>query len=232
MSYQMRAHQACVINTSPVLPGSPQAQQPGLPEDPRWALCSVLCALAYANDSLALATHLTYFQSRRPIASGNESITSVNDSWTLVSQLPRYQTPARSHQRYSPLNLFRINHHPARPSPGGSSKPRSRQCTSCGGSVLACKIRRAPAPEKEDAPDLRRLLFSPEAVFGGSFRSSACPRPVAPEVKIWPPLRSIHASAAPPPILLPSTTRCTSTADSSLRLPARIFLSSTPPPAT
>ena len=87
MSYQMRAHQACVINTSPVLPGSPQAQQPGLPEDPRWALCSVLCALAYANDSLALATHLTYFQSGSPFASVNASIASMNDSFPLAMQL-------------------------------------------------------------------------------------------------------------------------------------------------
>ena len=68
--------------------------------------------MALSNESFARVTQLTYFQSGSSIASVNDSIASVNDALALVSHLSGYQDPARGHQRYSPPNLFRINHHP------------------------------------------------------------------------------------------------------------------------
>lgn len=68
--------------------------------------------MALSNESFARVTQLTYFQSGSSIASVNDSIASVNDALALVSHLSGYQEPARGHQRYSPPNLFRINHRP------------------------------------------------------------------------------------------------------------------------
>jgi hypothetical protein len=77
--------------------------------------------MALSNESFARVTQLTYFQSGSSIASVNDSIASVNDALALVSHLSGYQEPARGHQRYSPPNPFRINHHPAHPPPPGAN---------------------------------------------------------------------------------------------------------------
>ena len=126
MSHQVLAHEAYAAKTSPVRPETPGAQRPTFPRNPSCAVSSVLCALTLPNDSFARATHLTHFQSCIPIASVNESFTSVNDSLELVSHLPRYQDPARGYHRTSPTNLFRINHHPAHAPPRAQGTHRAR----------------------------------------------------------------------------------------------------------
>jgi hypothetical protein len=126
MSHQVLAHEAYAAKTSPVRPETPGAQRPTFPRNPSCAVSSVLCALTLPNDSFARATHLTHFQSCIPIASVNESFTSVNDSLELVSHLPRYQYPARGYHRTSPTNLFRINHHPAHAPPRAQGTHRAR----------------------------------------------------------------------------------------------------------
>ena len=126
MSLQVLAHEAYAAKTSPVRPETPGAQRPTFPRNPSCALSSLLCALTLPNDSFARATHLTYSQSGSPVASANESITSVNDSLELVSHLPRYQYPARGYHRTSPTNLFRINHHPAHAPPRAQGTHRAR----------------------------------------------------------------------------------------------------------
>ena len=126
MLHQVLAHEAYAAKACPVRPDTPGAQQPTLPRHPSCALSSLLCALTLPNDSFARTTHLTYSQSGSPIASVNESFTSVNESLELVSHLPRYQDPARGYHRTSPTNLFRINHHPPHAPPRAQGTQRAR----------------------------------------------------------------------------------------------------------